>query len=241
MITTEDSITLKNCLALAPQPEEALSYNELTGYLFGLAMSPDTILPSEWIPVIFNNSMPLYDPHEQLEKMSGSLTCILGKLTEDFNNDTLHFPFDISQLDLEDLEPLYEWLSGFEEALALRDNLWDPEQHQYLSAKEKQELYHSLMTIQGLVEPMEMMEYFENIPDEVFKEAFSNTEYSFDNRELQLQMFLLASLPLSIQTLQKHSKTLEKKRRQTAPTKVGNNKKNQQNKIIEVDFTKPRK
>ncbi len=71
---------------------------------------------------------------------------------------------------------LYEWVSGFEEAIALREELWDPEEYPDISDRKKEELYHSMMTIQGLVDPVEVMDYFEDMPDEVFQEAFSGMD-----------------------------------------------------------------
>ena len=107
---------------------------------------------------------------------------------------------------------LYEWVSGFEEAIALRDELWDPEEYPDLSDEKKEELYHSIMTIQGLVDPVEAMDYFEDMPDELFQEAFSGLDSELSDREAQIQIFLMASLPLAIETLQDHARVVEKKR-----------------------------
>lgn len=244
MLTPEESKILKTFLALAPEPDETFSYDELMGYLYGLAITPDIVLPSEWIPLIFNGTVPAYDSLDQVDTMNRCLMNVFNRLTAEFHNNTLDLPFDIRQLDRGELEKLYEWISGFEEALALRDDLWDPEQHPHLPEQTKHELYHSLMTIQGLVEPMDVMDFFENLPDEVFEEAFPGMENEFESRELQIQMFLLASLPLSIQTLQKHAANLLKRQKQTGKTPASattGTKKSRKDNIIQVDFSKHKK
>lgn len=45
---------LKEFLASPQRPEDCLSYNELLGFLFAVACSPEVIKPSEWLPMIFN-------------------------------------------------------------------------------------------------------------------------------------------------------------------------------------------
>ncbi|MCP3892891.1 MAG: YecA family protein [Desulfobulbaceae bacterium] len=235
MLTQKESKKLLKFLLLAPEPEHTFTLNELTGFIFGLAITPQNIQPSEWIPVIFGDDMPDFEDTEQLGEMSDSLIQLYNKFTNNFHDDKLLFPFDIQQLEGESLEELYEWVSGFEEAIALREDLWDPEEHPGMLERKKQELYHSLMTVQGLVEPMEAIEFFEQLPDEIFKEVFPEGEANSQDRELEIQMFLLASLPLSIQTLMDHAKNLQENG--TLKKRHGSNKNN----VIKVDFSKPKK
>ena len=213
MLTTTDMKNLQNLLAMTEDPDNTFSYDELLGYLFGLAMTPEVLLPSEWIPLIFGGDLPEFDSLEPAEKMTGDLMTIYNKYIADFQKDQLTFPFTIDKLQDDQFAALYEWVSGFEEAIALREELWDPEEYPDLSDQKKEELYHSMMTIQGLVDPVEVMEYFEDMPDELFQEAFSGVDMDLNDREAQIQIFLLASLPLAIETFQEHARTVLKKRR----------------------------
>ncbi len=212
MLTATDRNNLKSLLALAEDPDNTFSYDELLGYMFGLAMTPDTLLPSEWMPIIFGGDMPALDSMEQTQTMMDTLIKVYNSFIDDFQNNELNLPFDIENLRDEQLEPLYEWISGFEEAITLREELWDPEEFPELSEKKKEGLYHSLVTIQGLVDPVEVMDFFEDLPDEVFQEAFSGMDKELNDRELQVQVFLMASLPLAISTFQDHARTVERKR-----------------------------
>ncbi len=41
MLTATEKKNLKNLLAMAEEPDDTFSYDELLGYMFGLAMTPD--------------------------------------------------------------------------------------------------------------------------------------------------------------------------------------------------------
>ena len=240
MLTKEETSTLKNYLALAPNPEGTFTYEELQGYLFGLAMTPGILLPSQWVPVIFGDESPTFDTENQVEAMHSCLIQVYSKLSAKFQRQKLSFPFDLNDLDTDSIEELYAWVSGFEEALALSEEVWDPEEIEDLPERHTQQLYHSLMTIQGLVDPEEVMDFFENMPLEAFQEVFPDRDTSPEDREMQIQMFLIASLPLAIETLQNHARLIErdllKKEAETnAVPKTKSSKKNKSN-VIEVDF-----
>lgn len=242
MLTKEESTSLKSYLALAPNPEGTFIFEELEGYLFGLAMTPGLLLPSEWVPVIFADETPKFDTLDQVEEMHRCLIQVYSKLAAQFQNNQLPFPFNLEELDSEKIKDLYAWVSGFEEAITLKEELWDPEENDNIPEQLVEQLYHSLMTIQGLVDPTEVMDFFENMPKEAFQEVFPNRDESPENRERQVQMFLLASLPLAVETLQIHAKRIETalsksdiKKKSTKKRKLtGTHKAN----IINVDFGK---
>lgn len=242
MFTKEESTSLKRYLTLAPNPEGTFTFEELEGYLFGLAMTPGLLLPSQWVPVIFADETPKFDSLDQVEEMHKCLIQVYSKLSAQFQNKQLLFPFNLEELDSEKMEVLYAWVSGFEEAITLNEDVWEPEENIDISDKLVQQVYHSLMTIQGLVDPTEVMDFFENMPQEAFEEVFPSRENSPEDREMQVQMFLLASLPLAVETLQTHARRIEKiaaeneekKKSQKKRKATGTHKKN----VINVDFGK---
>lgn len=214
MITATEKKTLINFLALAPEPDETFTYDELLGYMFGLAMTPEVILPSEWMPIIFGGETPIFNSTEQAKKMNSCLIRVYNRFTADFQEHKLNFPFDIDKLKEHQVITLLDWVSGFEEAITLREELWDPEEYPELPDRKKEELYQSMITVLGLVDPMEIMDFFSTLPEEVFQEAFADMDPTDSDREAQIQAFLMASLPLAVETLQDHAHTLEQKRQQ---------------------------
>lgn len=233
MLTAKEKKTLKGLLSLAPEPDMTFTFDELMGFMFGLGITPDLIPPSEWIPIIFAGDTPAYESMEQMGEMTGCLMQVYNKFTAAFQDDHLSLPFAIDKLDEHQFDMLYEWVSGFEEALALREEIWDPEESPSLPDKNKEELFHAMMTVQGLVDPLEVMDFFDNLPEEAFDEAFAEMPKEIDSREMQIQLFLLATLPMAVETFQNHGRRMEKKRQQqfspvfsppaTHPTKVGRN------------------
>ncbi len=212
MITNSERNTILDILSHAPEPEQTFTCDEISGFLFGLAITPDIILPNEWLPIIFGGVFPHFEQLEQLEDLSDTLITIYNRFTTAFHHNKLSFPFDIETLDEDQLATVFEWTSGLEEALSLREDIWDPEEYPELSDKRKEELFYSMMAIQGMVDPLEVCDFFEELPDEVFEETFPGMDSMNVSREAQIQIFLMASLPLNIKTLQKHAATVEKKR-----------------------------
>ena len=210
MLTTTEKKNLRNLLAMTEDPDTTFSYDELLGFIFGLAMTPCAFTPDEWLPIIFGGHLPKFKSTAQMQKMTRSLLEVYTSSTIDFKNNKLKFPYNIEELQDHQFAALYDWISGFEEAIALREDLWDPEEYPQLSDQKKEELYHSMMTIQGLVDPVDVMDYFEDMPDELFQEAFSGSDLELNDREAHIQVFLLASLPLAIETFQEHARTVEK-------------------------------
>jgi len=51
-LSTTDTNSLREFLASPKRPDGALRFHELQGFLFAIASSPETIPPSEWLPLI---------------------------------------------------------------------------------------------------------------------------------------------------------------------------------------------
>jgi uncharacterized protein len=121
---------LGNFLASADRPEGTLRFHELQGFLFAIACSPETIAPSEWLPLIGNDeSLNFADEKEAQE--------ILG-LVMDFYNETnmavlersnslpagCVFASDISQ-NFENTSSIAQWSRGFASGHDWLAELWE--------------------------------------------------------------------------------------------------------------------
>ena len=211
MITTQQKKTLKKFLAMAPDQEIVFSYEELTGFLFGIAMTPDLIAPSEWLPIIFDGNLPAKKTSkDDLDAMLSCLLEVYNTLVADFQADALLFPFDLNRLKKKDFELMYLWTAGFDEALALRPEIWEPEEMPFLSEEKADSVFFSLMIISGITDPDSSHDFFSTIPDEIFQEAFPEFDPVTEERDAQLFAFLLASLPLAIETLQDYARIVSK-------------------------------
>lgn len=106
-------------------PEDRMQLSDLDGFLTGIAIGPELIMPSEWMPVIWGNGKSEFDSLEEAQRI---LNAILGRY-----NDILH----VLQHELEAYEPIFwetddghvvaaDWAEGFMEALEPRPRAWQP-------------------------------------------------------------------------------------------------------------------
>lgn len=202
MISKKDEKAIRKMLSLAVDPEQALTYDELCGLIFGLAITPDVILPSEWLPLVFGEEMITVDSEEEGIQLINTLLAVVNDFTDRFHNEDLVFPFSNNYLaHKEDLEVVQEWTWGLNAALSLRPECWYDMTPEAMDGEDGDELMNSLSVIHGIAEPEVVEELFETRVDE-----------EGDQLERMLaSLFIL--LPVSIDTLLDYAFFLEEERR----------------------------
>lgn len=210
MLSQTEKMLLKELLALAPYPEQSPTFNELLGYMYGLAITPVDIPAEEWTSAMFDDAGSQVSARDQARGMEQILNQVHATFMGHKLRGTLHFPYQIETIAEEDVEEILEWVAGFEVALGLRPELWEPDEEAPIPPRKMEELFFSMMVIQGLTDPVEVMEFFDKLPPELFMDTFQAFDPQDLNRDLQVQAFLLATLPLTIQTLQNHGDYLER-------------------------------
>jgi yecA family protein len=106
-------------------PDNSMGLSGLDGFLTGIIIGPELILPSEWLPVIWGGGEPEFETGDEMRIV---LTSIMGRFNEIaacFNSD----PDDFEPIFLEgpDGEIITsDWAGGFLDAVALRPKAWEP-------------------------------------------------------------------------------------------------------------------
>ena len=106
-------------------PEDCMQLSDLDGFLTGIAIGPELIMPSEWLPAIWGGDEPVFEDEEQARTVLGA---IMGRY-----NEILH----ALNTDPEAYEPLFwegpdgeviaaDWAEGFVDAIRLRPEAWRP-------------------------------------------------------------------------------------------------------------------
>jgi uncharacterized protein len=103
-------------------PDNCLQISELDGFLTGVVIGPELIMPSEWMPAIWQGE-PEFESTEQADRI---MSAIMGRYNE-----------IIRQLDDEPgaLTPIFyeapdgralaaDWAEGFMDAVGLRSDAW---------------------------------------------------------------------------------------------------------------------
>ena len=202
MISKKDAKILRKMLDMATDPDEALTYDELRGFLFGLAVTPDLVLPSEWLPMVFGEEMITVDSEKEGQQLLGTLMRVVNDLTDRFHEGVLRFPFDMEKLDQEDaLLPIQEWTVGFNEALLLRPECWIEDELPEPPSEEQEELLTALSVIDGIANPEEAGVIFE-------------TTYEDDEHSSRLLASLFVILPAAVDSIMAHAIEREDERRE---------------------------
>lgn len=213
MLSKIEESLLKALLSQIVYPEQNLSYHELMGFMYGLSITPAMIKPEEWVNAVFTDDAGSVSKELEPKGLVPILIQIYEAFVDRKKRGNLHFPYQMETMAEEKLEEVMLWCSGFEEALALRPEVWEPEESETtgFSKRAQQELFFSLMIVQGINDPVEIVPFFDQIPDDLFIETFPAVNQDSDDREMQIQTFLLSTLPLAVQTIEKHAAWYEKK------------------------------
>ncbi|UFS68673.1 UPF0149 family protein [Geomonas sp. RF6] len=198
IFTVEEREKLSDLLARAVNPDEALTVEGLHGFLFGLAITPEPVMPSEWLPQVFGEAVADFasnvDANETLEYLFGAYhrICILNE------QDLLYFPFDMETLKEDDLERIGEWAYGLYAAMCLRLNVWGIDERvvtELEMSDEDRYLSASCSVVLGVAVPESVPELFEDA-----RQADMGT----------ITAILYAALPEAVSTLRDHARKVRK-------------------------------
>lgn len=153
--------------------DDAMLLSELDGFLAGIVVCPDLILPSEWMPEIWGENGPAFDDERQAKDI---LDLIMG-----------HYNDIIRRLGRGSYRPVYDidvngsfiwelWMAGFGRALSLSPESWLD-----LGEDEDEEIQRALFIVARLtelstrpaneIEPMEIDEALEESAPDLIPEC----------------------------------------------------------------------
>jgi uncharacterized protein len=117
---------LEKELAGLPDDSEPMLISELDGFLAGIVVCPDLIMPGEWLPMVWgggdDDAAPVFDSTEHVEKLVGLVMQHYNATANDLQRGRFAPVFDI---DTRHDEILWElWVDGFETAMRLRPQSW---------------------------------------------------------------------------------------------------------------------
>jgi uncharacterized protein len=118
----EDIEALDVFLMSDESPEDCMMLCDLDGFLTGIAIGPEPIPPSEWLPVIWGNKEPAFKNVAQAQ-------CFLGTIMKRYNKI-------LCEVAAGALNPIFletpageviasDWAEGFMQAVYLRPQAWD--------------------------------------------------------------------------------------------------------------------
>lgn len=116
---------LEKKLLSLPIDSDAMLVSELDGFLAGILVCPDLIMPSEWLPLVWGgneDAAPIFEHDHEAEQL-------VGLVMEHYNATALDLQSGryapLFEVDTRHDEVLWElWIEGFEAAMQLRPESW---------------------------------------------------------------------------------------------------------------------
>ena len=114
-------------LADLPEDIDPMLISELDGFLAGILVCPELIMPGEWLPMVWSgtdeNAAPAFENAKQMEKLVGLVMEHYNATADDLQRGQYAPVFDV---DTRHDEILWEfWIEGFEAAMQLRPECWE--------------------------------------------------------------------------------------------------------------------
>jgi uncharacterized protein len=104
-------------------PENCMGLSNLDGFLTGIVVGPEMILPSEWLPIIWGGDEPEFAD-------IGEAQSILGTIMARYDQIVMNLDAGLDASDLlfsngpEDEVIVTDWAAGFVDAVRLRQKAW---------------------------------------------------------------------------------------------------------------------
>lgn len=198
MLTENEKTALKALLAHAVNPNEAMCLDQLEGYLFGLAITPDSTEPGEWFADIFGESLAAFPDSAESDRLFATLTETILRLQALRKVSKLDFPFDLSAQKSTGFVSVKKWAAGLDKALARRAYLWMPEEALETTEmdEDREAVMNCLLIVLGVAHPEKLPELFDGVGEDE-KEI----------REVWTQ--LLEQLALAVESLQDYADFLQ--------------------------------
>ncbi len=118
-----DLDALEGYLSSDASPENCMQLSELDGFLTGIAVSPELIQPSEWLPVIWGHDFPDFESAHTAEQIFGTIMGRYNKIVQSLAADAPDIKPIFRQTN-DGLVIANDWAKGFVEAMKLRPGDW---------------------------------------------------------------------------------------------------------------------
>jgi uncharacterized protein len=120
-----DLDALDDYLMSERSPEDSMGVSHLDGFLTGIVIGPEFILPSEWLPVVWGGEEPAFKTEEEMRLVLGTIMGRYNEIVDAFNGDPIVFD-PIFWEAAEGVIITSDWAAGFLDAVALRRKSWVP-------------------------------------------------------------------------------------------------------------------
>jgi uncharacterized protein len=97
--------------------------SDLDGYLTAIAIGPELVLPSEWLPPIWGGGAPEFADLDEANAILGSIMARYNEILREIADDA---PAPVFWTDREGMLIATDWAEGFLQAIMQRADAWKP-------------------------------------------------------------------------------------------------------------------
>lgn len=106
-------------------PDDCMGLSDLDGFLTGVAIGPELLMPSDWLPVIWGDGEPAFETVEEAQAILALIMARYNEILSTLASDPDSFE-PIFWSGEEDEDPIVtDWAAGFLEAVKLRPESWE--------------------------------------------------------------------------------------------------------------------
>ena len=120
-IERADLETLDTYLSSERSPKNGMMLSDLDGFLTGIAIGPELVMPSEWLPIVWGEEEPTFADETEAKVILGS---IMARFNEILRQIEKGIAEPIVWMDRDDKTIADDWAAGFMEAVGLRLVAW---------------------------------------------------------------------------------------------------------------------
>ncbi len=106
-------------------PENCMMLSDLDGFLTGIAIGPELVKPSEWLPVVWGHGEPEFESEEEAQRVLNSIFGRYNEILQLLQHAPGHY------------QPVFwqakdggliadDWAEGFMDAVRMRPRAWAP-------------------------------------------------------------------------------------------------------------------
>ncbi len=106
-------------------PDDSMGLSDLDGFLTGIVVSPELILPSEWLPMIWGGDEPEFETEAEMRAVLGTIMGRYNEIVACLELRTGEFRADLYG-GTRGRDNRLRFAAGFLDAVALRTNAWKP-------------------------------------------------------------------------------------------------------------------
>ena len=130
-LSDEELEELDQFLLYGVDNDEAMTLDTLDGYLHAIAIGPQTIMPSQWLPKIWGEDSAIMPPMDSLDQLNHIVGLVMRHFNSIINGFGLKPPFvapywDTYEYDIGEFEEADGWAHGFTVGVALNRAAWQP-------------------------------------------------------------------------------------------------------------------